>query len=287
MYWVVLSCFSLFEYWTYFIVGWIPFYAYFRLFLFMYLVLPQTQGAKLLYQVYIHPFLAKYEHDIDVFITEAHDKAKKAGWEYLKTAIDWVRENMLGMKPKTQPAPHQDGTYAQSLLSRFNLPSARQGLAAPAGDIYGMLSAAVGQLGATAGGNREAQLENMSRSGRLIPEGMTSHAEKMSFLSIQRERLCMLLTVLDKEASDLSTDEIIEQDVQRRMGDVKGLGGGHENLTKSRSGTPFERIEKDEAEEKVASGGSWSPWSYFNKHPAGAPMKESERGSSSGIDTGT
>ena len=284
MYWVVLSCFSLFEYWTYFIVSWVPFYAYFRLILFSSLVLPQTQGAKLLYQRYIHPFLSHYEQDIDVFITEAHEKAKKAGWEYLKMAVDWARENMLGQKPKEQPAISQGGTYAQSLLSRFNLPSARQGLAAPAGDFYGMLSAAVGQLGAASGSSREAQLESMSRSGALIPEGMTSHAEKMTFLSTQRERLRMLLTALDKEASDLSHEEMIEADVQRRMGSGKGTEGSQEGLTKSRSGTPFERIEKDEAEDKAAGGGGWSPWNYWNKHPTSPPAKDEVKGSSSGVD---
>ena len=171
MYWVVLSFFSLFEYWTYFIVSWLPFYAYFRLALLSYLVLPQTQGARILYQTYIHPFLAHYEHDIDVFITDAHEKARKAGWEYLKQAVEWVRQNLLGQQPREQPPVKQGGTYAQNLLSRFNLPSARQGLAAPAGDFYGMLSAAMGQIGGASSGSREAQVESMSGSGVLIPQG--------------------------------------------------------------------------------------------------------------------
>lgn len=284
MYWVVLSCFSLFEYWTYFIVSWIPFYAYFRLVLFSYLVLPQTQGAKLLYQGYIHPFLAHHEHDIDVFIIEAHEKAKKAGWEYLKMALDWARENVMGQKPKEQPPINQGGTYAQNLLSRFNLPSARQGLAAPAGDFYGMLSAAVGQLGATSGNSREAQLESMSRSGALIPEGMTSNSEKMTFLSTQRERLRMLLTALDKEASDLLNEDINGQDAQRRVSGGKAVETSRDGLTKSRSGTPFERIERDEVEERAAGGGGWSPWTYFNKQPTSPQAKEEVKGSSTGVD---
>ena len=285
MYWVVLSFFSLFEYWTYFIISWLPFYAYFRLALLSYLVLPQTQGARLIYQGHIHPFLAHYEHDIDVLITDAHDKARKAGWEYFKRAVEWARENLLGQKPREQPPTAHGGNYAQSLLSRFNLPSARQGLAAPAGDFYGMLSAAMGQLGATSGSSREAQVESMSRSGVLLPEGMTSHAEKMTFLSTQRERLRMLLTALDKEASELSNDEMIEQDVNRRMGEATGMDVSQEGLGKSRSATPFERIEKDEADGKTAAGGSWMPWKYWSKQTAGSQARESERGSSSGLDT--
>ena len=191
-----------------------------------------------------------------------HNNARKAGLEYLKTAIEFVKQNLLGIQPKQQSfAPQsQGGNYAQNLLSRFNLPSARQGLAAPAGDLYGLLSATMGQLSSGAGSSREAQVESMSRS--VIPEGMTSNAEKMSFLSTQRERLRILLTALDKEASEISQEEMIEKDVERRM--AAGIDGTSEHSGKSRSGTPFERIEKDEAEEK-ASGGSWMPWNYFAK----------------------
>lgn len=203
-----------------------------------------------------------------------HENARKAGLEYLKKAIEFVKHNLLGIQPKEQRfAPQtQDGNYAQSLLSRFNLPNARQGLAAPAGDIYGLLSATMGQLGSGGGTSREAQVENMGRS--VIPEGMTTNAEKITFLSTQRERLRMLLTVLDKEAGELSQEEMIEKDVERRIG--SGTEGSSESLGKSRSGTPFERIEKGEAEEK-ASGASWMPWSYFTKQ---APQEGHQASSS-------
>ena len=120
MYWVVYSIFVLIENWTYFIVGWLPFYAYFRLILLSYLVLPQTQGARLLYQSHVHPFLAKYEHDIDVFIVSAHENARKAGLEYLKKAIDFVKQNLLGMQAKEQRfAPQsQSGTYCPDSIYR-------------------------------------------------------------------------------------------------------------------------------------------------------------------------
>ena len=187
-----------------------------------------------------------------------------------------MKQNILGIQPKEQSfAPQsQGGNYAQSLLSRFNLPSARQGLAAPAGDIYGLLSATMAQLASgTGGSSREAQVENMSSS--VIPEGMTSNAEKMTFLSTQRERLRILLTALDKEASELSHEEMIEKDVDRRMG--RGMESSQEGFGKSRSGTPFERIERDETQEQ-ASGGSWMPWSYFSKP---APKAMGQGGSSS------
>lgn len=35
----------------------IPLYAYLRFFFLLYLVLPQTQGARVIYTVYVHPYL--------------------------------------------------------------------------------------------------------------------------------------------------------------------------------------------------------------------------------------
>lgn len=184
----------------------------------------------------------------------------------------------MGLQPKAQssPWPAREGTYAQNLLSRFNLPSARQGFAAPAGDFYGLLSAALGQV--NAGGSREAQVAEMSRSGTLIPQGMTSAAEKMTFLATQRERLRVLLTALDKEASELSNEEKIQRDVERR------LEIPVEGLRKSKSETDFEAIEKDDWSgdkekiegEKTFWGQKWMSWGVWGS-------KESNKGTSSGV----
>ncbi|CAO1598501.1 hypothetical protein XANCAGTX0491_002265 [Xanthoria calcicola] len=279
MYWVVISCFSLVEYWTFFIVSWVPFYAYLRLFLLSYLVLPQTQGARLIYQSYIHPFLAHHESDIDTLITNAHDRAKAVGLQYLKRGIDFVKRNVLGMQTYPAPPPSQGETYAQNLLSRFNLPSARQGLAAPAGDFYGLLSAAIGQGGA-ASGSRAAEVEEMSRSGTLIPKDITDNAEKMTFLATQRERLRMLLTALDKEASHLSNEEVIQKDIEQRMGEMAG-----EKLKKSRSEADFDTIDDkedigSEKQGKTAAGG-WIPWNWIQGG------KGESKAKSTGVDTGS
>ncbi|KAL6718419.1 hypothetical protein ACLMJK_004508 [Lecanora helva] len=295
MYWVVISCFSLVESWTWFIVSWLPFYAYFRLLLLSYLVLPQTQGAKLLYQTYIHPFLAQHEHDIDNLITTAHDRAKAAGLVYLKRAIAFVEENLLGIQPKSRPTAEvaSSGNYAQNLLSRFNLPSAREGRAAPAGDFYGLLSAAVGSISASAGSsNRETQAEDLSRSGTLIPQGMTSATEKMDFLSTQRERLKVLLSALDKEAGELGTEHAIEKDVESRM------MGTRDGLRKSKSEAEFEEIGKEEfkgekgkesSKTNGASGGWLSSWGWGGASTASAPKKDKEGSveKASGRDSGT
>lgn len=266
----------------------LPFYAYFRLLVLSYLVLPQTQGARLLYQSHIDPFLAQYEADIDSFITHAHDRAKAFGLSSLKRAIEFFKEKVLGMPPRSPPASSNaygasTGTYAQNLLSRFNLPSARQGLVSPptagAGDFYGLLSAALGHVGARGGGgmSREAQAEEMSQSGALVPPELTSTAEKMTFLSTQRERLKVLLTALDKQADELSQDEMIERDVENRLR-AAGAASPDEGLRKSKSEAEFEAIERDEwGSERAAtergqqqsgpagsrpptSAGSWISW---------------------------
>ena len=262
----------------------LPFYSSLRLLLLCYLVLPQTQGAKLIYQTHIHPFLAHHEHDIDNLIISAHDRAKSAGLTYLKRAIEFVKENLLGIQPKARPEtpPNQGGNYAQSLLSRFNLPSAREGLAAPAGDFYGLLSAALGTINAPSGANsRDMQAEDLSRSGTLIPQGMTSASEKMTFLSTQRERLRVLLSALDKEADGLGPEATIERDVEKRMAGEQ-LGEG---LRKSRSEAEFEEIGKDELRgegaKQQASG--WMPWVWGAKGESGSAAK----GKTSGIDAGT
>ena len=259
MYWVVLSCFSLFDYWTWFILSWVPFYAYLRLIILSYLVLPQTQGARLIYQSYIHPFLAHHEHDIEKFITSAHERSMAAGLEYLRNLIDFVREKVFGMQAPPRTVASPQGTYAQSLLSRFNLPNARQGLAAPAGDFYGLLSSAMGTIASTSN-SREAQVDSLSRSGTLIPKELTSNAEKLSFLSAQRERFRVILTALDREASDLGTESAIERDVNARL-----LSESMEGLKKSKSEAEFEEIRSDGPgveQGAVGSGGGWLPWSW-------------------------
>ena len=189
---------------------------------------------------------------------------------------------MLGIQSKARPtteAASPGGNYAQSLLSRFNLPSAREGRAAPAGDFYSLLSAAAGSISTASGASREIQAEDLSKSGSLIPQGMTSATEKMTFLFTQRERLRVLLSVLDKEASDLGTEAAIEKDVDKRLaGEQMGEG-----LRKSKSEAEFEEIGKDdlkgdkEGKKAAAAGGYWS-WFSSGKEAGGSK--------SSGVDAG-
>ncbi len=171
------------------------------------------------------------------------------------------------------------GSYAQTLLSRFNLPSARQGFGAPtagaAADFYGLLGAALGHMGAGVGLSREAQVETISRSGALVPPGLNSTAEKMTFLATQRERLKVLLTALDREASDLSHEEMMERDVEIRSKAAGTPAQPGDGLKKSKSEAEFEAIEREEwgSEKAVterggdspptATAGGWIPWGMW------------------------
>lgn len=122
----------------------IPFYSFARLILFLYLVLPQSQGAISLYQTYVHPWLYEHELEMDEFVANVAERARKTGVAWIKDAIDYVRVSILGMPlddgrsaaqahhPALPPADDNSHRFVQSLLSRFYLPSGLVGAAAAA-----------------------------------------------------------------------------------------------------------------------------------------------------------
>ena len=129
-----------------------PFYSWIRLFFLCYLVLPQTQCARLLYVQYVDPFLEQHEREIEEFIANSHERAKALGLQYFYQLIDLIREKVLGLPPQTggasPPPPSGAGAYAQSLLSRFNMPAAGAGAGggsggAPSPEINAILGLAL------------------------------------------------------------------------------------------------------------------------------------------------
>ena len=240
----------------------------------------------------MHPFLLHHETEIDQFIGDAHEKLRKAGLEYAKLAVEWVKVHLLGQAPRppTPPASRQ-GSYAQQLFAQFNLPSARQGLAAPAGDFVGLLASAL-QYTTSQGQSREDQAQELSRSGTLIPQNIQTNAERMSYVSAQRERLNVLLSAFDREAYNLST---APPDAPPR--DVPGA-----DLSKSRSETDFFKVEKEHADGGQGQGpqgqGGWMPWNWSRQNTGAASSAaewvrdraeeafEERRGKSSGFDAG-
>jgi len=325
MYWVVLACALLFESWTGFILTWIPFYSWIRLGFLLYLILPQTQGAKVLYQSHVHPFLEENERSIDDFISSAHDRAKSAGIIYLKQAIELIKQHVFGLPPResTPPPTPSAYSYTQNLIARFNLPSARpafpsnpvSGATSTATEFYTLLASAVSA--ATSASSTQAR--DLSNSGTLIPPTV-SGSDRLSFISAQRERLSILLSALDKEASTLQS-EGVKPSIPRRVPSMsldgssgtdeagesgerpKSAMSGVSGLSKSKSEADFEKIDAESGAEDLGyenprahtrrspSGASWLPWSWGAKPETsdadtvvGDSHHAEDKGMSTGID---
>lgn len=224
--------------------------------------MPQTQGARVLYEQHVHPFLQENEHHIDGFIASAHDRLKTAGLTYFRQAIEFVRQNILNLPPREREEPPMPPaasaapqTYTQALLARFSVPTR---VANSGSDFYGLLANAV--AAATSVGR--STNPDMTASGTLIPADLKDSGEKMSFIAAQRERLNIVLQALDREAQELQ-----RSGSGNRAASVNMDGDAGHVLTTSRSEADFEKIdapsgtEEDSAVRRrnVASG-SWLPF---------------------------
>lgn len=301
IYFIILSLSLLFESWTVFILGWIPFYSWFRLFFLLYLVLPQTQGAKHLYLTYVEPYIVTHEKNIDQFIGEVHQNLEKMGLSYLSVVVEYIREKILGQaSPQPQQKPGQGaagygavGSYATDLLSRFAMPSARTN-AAQATGLTGLLSAA---LSATSSGGATRSVDpsghsnfptDLSSLQSLLTNPNASSAEKSSVIQSQRERLNTLLKALDKEQHTLdlaygsdsrstSHRNVIGGDRPASSSNSAGIGG----FQKSRSEQSFERVEYDDY-----GGGIHTPESSQQSTPPRGNGGGGKRTSSGGFMSG-
>mmetsp|Transcript_138 Transcript_138/g.505 ORF Transcript_138/g.505 Transcript_138/m.505 type:complete len:168 (-) Transcript_138:99-602(-) len=64
-YWSVYGTLQLVEGWSDTFLGWFPFYYHAKLAFLVWLMLPKTQGAKLLYKNYGRPWFLKYREQVD------------------------------------------------------------------------------------------------------------------------------------------------------------------------------------------------------------------------------
>lgn len=206
MYWTTLSLFLLVESQLYFILYWIPFYSWIRLGIHLYLVLPGKQGSVFLYKEYIEPFLEEHERQIDQMISEGHAKAKAAGMDVVKRAIEYIRVQVLGQAPKQpSPVPSRNVSYSTYLIDRFAMPSARQGLAtAGTSDLFSLLGKAIQTSTYPDATSIDDQARDLASSGTLIPPSL-SPDERETFVNTQRDRLRTLLQAFDTEASGPTT----------------------------------------------------------------------------------
>lgn len=217
-----------------------------------YLVLPQTQGARLLYQEHIDPFLTHHEHEIEELIGRSHERAKDLGLQSFYKAIDLIREKLLGLPPQrpAPPPPSGPAAYAQSLLSRFNLPTAATSTGPT--DWYSALGSVLGSV-TSAGKSREAREEELSASGTLLQQQLSAMTgvEKSQYISTQREVLDFLRSTLLRE----------EQAMNRDDAEADDLAYGAP-LRKNRSDNSFDVVDdEDLGRRPVARTSSrWTGW---------------------------
>jgi hypothetical protein len=269
MYFVTLSLLTTVESLLAFILTWIPFYAWIRFFVHLYLVLPGSSlGAAYLYQEHIEPFLYHHEREIDDFITDAHDRARKAGLSAVQRGVEWVKVNVLGLQPsKRRPgAERVEGqTYAQTFMSRFTMPSAR-------GDnLTNLVSQALSGASALYAGNTGAGAESVREASPLVPDSIRNPDDRANYVASQRERLEMLLRAFDREQDNIRSQRDAGTHTPRYTAEPPtrySPGSTPGGLSKSRSEDQFDRIERDEISSQAGSQTGSQPPPYPITPPA-------------------
>lgn len=215
-----------------------------------YLVLPQTQGCRLLYQDYVAPFLEHHEREIEELIGRTHERARALGLQYFYQAIELIRQKVLGLPPQQEapPPPSSAAGYAQSLLSRFNLPTA--GSPAASGDWYSAISGVLSSV-ASPGASSEAREAELSQSGMLFQQQLRSlsGADKSRVLQNQREALDFLRQRLAEE----------EQGLDKEDHDTDGLAYGT-SLRKNTSDNSFDVVDENDVPRAARRTSGWSSW---------------------------
>ncbi len=250
----------------------------------------------MIYQTQLDPFLTQHENEIEDFIASAHDRAKRAGLQYLRRAIEMVKEQVFGMKTQrasstSSPPKSPVGSYTQNLLARFYLPTARvQGGVPTTADFYNLISSVLGKPTTSSTSGQDVPASGGASSATLFGSTLGSAEERMNYIAVQRERLRGLLQALDKEASNMSTSE--ETKVQAAQVPLPETPGEERNPTmtmrKNRSEMDFENVEREDYGEEKRTAGGWMPWNWSRGSPKGKGTREAETETarSTGTDVG-
>jgi len=86
IYWVVFSFFSIIEVFVDTLLYWIPFYWAFKVAFLLWAMLPQTRGAKFLYDSFLKDFLRSNESQIDAALKDASKTAANVAKEAKEVA---------------------------------------------------------------------------------------------------------------------------------------------------------------------------------------------------------
>jgi receptor expression-enhancing protein 5/6 len=90
VYWVIFAFFTMAETFISFLLYWIPFYHAFKLAFLLWAMLPQTKGAKFLYESVLKDFLKKNESKIDAALADAKKNAGAIASDAVKAGSDLV-----------------------------------------------------------------------------------------------------------------------------------------------------------------------------------------------------
>ncbi len=90
VYWVIFAFFSIVEFFVDILLYWIPFYYAFKLAFLLWAMLPQTKGAKFLYDAFLKDFLKKNESRIDAAMADAKKNAGTIASELSSATSDLV-----------------------------------------------------------------------------------------------------------------------------------------------------------------------------------------------------
>lgn len=221
---------------------------------------------------------------------------KASGLVYIQQFIEIIKQSVFGIPPKPRSPPPTPGStyasYAQSLISQFNLPSARpqqpaqgSGSSGTAGDFYSLLASAV--TAATSSSSGTDRSRDLSNSGTLIPPNVNG-SERLNFISTQRERLTTLLSALDKEASTLQQHNVRNRAPSYNY-DGSDASGGSDGLSTRKSEPDFERIDtgvdafengRRQVQRGQSASGSWMPWNWGGSKPS----EDDGQGRSTGLE---
>lgn len=141
----MLACLSSAEFWISWILAWTPFYAWIRLGLLLYLLLPITQGAQRIYTSQLEPFIALHEKHWDHLAEGTFSFVRNVGWRYIHQAISLTKIYLLGWPTGDSVASDKMANKSDSLLAQFNLPQAGAESTAT-GTSYASLLSLLGQM---------------------------------------------------------------------------------------------------------------------------------------------
>lgn len=88
VYWVIFAFFSIAETFIDYLLYWIPFYYAFKIAFLLWAMLPQTRGAKLLYDNFLRDFLKKNESRIDAAFADAKKSAGAVASDFVAVGSD-------------------------------------------------------------------------------------------------------------------------------------------------------------------------------------------------------